>query len=83
MRGFGDRAVTALAHGALIDDLDGARRFARSKAEPARTVGSLVDADMEEESTKLKALQTQQQLAVQALSIANSNSQNILMLFRQ
>ena len=46
-------------------------------------VGSLVDADMEEESTKLKALQTQQQLAVQSLSIANSSTQNILTLFRQ
>jgi flagellin len=45
-------------------------------------VGRLVDADMNEESTKLKALQTQQQLAVQALSIANSDSQNILSLFR-
>jgi flagellin len=45
-------------------------------------VGTLVDANMEEESTKLKALQTQQQLAVQSLSIANSSSQNILLLFR-
>ena len=45
-------------------------------------VGRLVDADMNEESTKLKALQTQQQLGIQALSIANSNSQNILSLFR-
>jgi flagellin len=47
-----------------------------------RTIGTLVDADIEEESTKLKALQTQQQLAVQALSIANSASQNVLSLFR-
>jgi flagellin len=45
-------------------------------------VGRLVDADMNEESTKLKALQTQQQLAIQSLSIANSDSQNILSLFR-
>jgi flagellin len=45
-------------------------------------VGRLVDADMNEESTKLKALQTQQQLAIQSLSIANSDSQNILTLFR-
>ena len=45
-------------------------------------VGRLVDADMNEESTKLKALQTQQQLGIQALSIANSESQNILSLFR-
>ena len=45
-------------------------------------IGRLVDADMNEESTRLKALQTQQQLAIQALSIANSDSQNILSLFR-
>jgi flagellin len=45
-------------------------------------VGRLVDADMNEESTRLKALQTQQQLGIQALSIANSSSQNILSLFR-
>ncbi|MBB2684704.1 flagellin (plasmid) [Rhizobium sophoriradicis] len=45
-------------------------------------VGRLVDADMEEESSKLSALQTQQQLAIQSLSIANSSSQNIMSLFR-
>ena len=45
-------------------------------------VGSLVDADMEEASARLQALQTQQQLAVQSLSIANKAPQNILSLFR-
>ena len=45
-------------------------------------IGRLVDADMNEESTRLKALQTQQQLGIQALSIANANSQNVLSLFR-
>ncbi len=45
-------------------------------------VGRLVDANMEEESSRLTALQTQQQLAIQSLSIANSSSQNILSLFR-
>ena len=45
-------------------------------------VGRLVDADMNDESTRLKALQTQQQLGIQSLSIANSNSENILQLFR-
>ncbi|MBB3389073.1 flagellin [Rhizobium sp. BK275] len=45
-------------------------------------IGRLVDANMEEESSKLSALQTQQQLAIQSLSIANSSSQNILSLFR-
>ena len=47
-----------------------------------RGVGQLVDADMNEESTRLAALQTQQQLGIQALSIANANAQNILALFR-
>ncbi len=45
-------------------------------------VGRLVDADMNEESTRLKALQTQQQLGIQALSIANTNAENILQLFK-
>ncbi len=47
-----------------------------------RGIGQLVDADMNEESTRLQALQVQQQLGIQALSIANANSQNILALFR-
>ena len=47
-----------------------------------RGVGTLVDADMNEESTRLQALQVQQQLGIQALSIANGNSQSILSLFR-
>ncbi len=47
-----------------------------------RGVSQLVDADMNAESTRLKALQTQQQLGVQALSIANASSQTILSLFR-
>ena len=55
--------------GALSDSID-------------RGVSSLVDADMNEESTRLQALQVQQQLGVQALSIANQGSQSILSLFR-
>jgi flagellin len=47
-----------------------------------RGVSALVDADMNEESTKLQALQVQQQLGVQALSIANASSQVILKLFQ-
>lgn len=47
-----------------------------------RGIGQLVDADMNEESTKLQALQVQAQLGVQALSIANASSQNILALFQ-
>ena len=47
-----------------------------------RGVGVLVDADMNAESARLSALQTQQQLGIQALSIANQNSKSILSLFR-
>jgi len=47
-----------------------------------RGIGVLVDADMNAESARLAALQTQQQLGIQALSIANQNSQSILSLFR-
>ena len=44
-------------------------------------LGSLVDADMDEVSTRLAALQTQQQLGLQALSIANDNATLVLKLF--
>jgi len=47
-----------------------------------RGVGQLVDADMNAESARLSALQVQQQLGIQALSIANSSNQSILTLFR-
>ena len=47
-----------------------------------QTFAAMVDANMEQESSKLSALQTQQQLAVQSLSIANSSSQSILSLFK-
>lgn len=45
-------------------------------------VGRLVDADMEESSTRLKALEAQSQLSIQTLSIANSEPQAILQLFQ-
>ncbi|MEM6481211.1 MAG: flagellin [Pseudomonadota bacterium] len=45
-------------------------------------IGSLVDANLEESSARLQALQVQQQLGVQALSIANSAPQTVLSLFR-
>lgn len=45
-------------------------------------IGALVDADMEEASARLQALQVQQQLATQSLSIANQAPQALLSLFR-
>jgi len=47
-----------------------------------RGIGRLRDADMNEESTRLKALQVQEQLGVQSLSIANSEADNVIQLFR-
>jgi flagellin len=45
-------------------------------------IGNLVDADLAKESAKLQALQTKQQLGIQALSIANQSSSTVLSLFR-
>jgi flagellin len=45
-------------------------------------VGNLVDADLAKESARLQALQVQQQLGAQALSIANQAPQVILQLFK-
>ena len=45
-------------------------------------IGNLVDADMATESSKLQALQVQQQLGTQSLSIANQAPQQILSLFK-
>ncbi len=45
-------------------------------------IGNLVDADLAKESAKLQALQTKQQLGVQALSIANQSSGLALSFFR-
>ncbi len=45
-------------------------------------IGSMIDADMEEASARLQALQVQQQLSTQALSIANQQPQSLLSLFR-
>ena len=46
-------------------------------------IGNLVDADVAKESANLTALQTKQQLGIQALSIANSSSSTLLSLFRE
>ena len=45
-------------------------------------IGALVDADLAAESSRLQALQAQQQLAVQAINIANAAPSVLLALFR-
>lgn len=70
--------------GAAASRIESQQNFVKALVDAnTRAVGALVDANMEEESTKLRALQTQQQLAVQSLSIANASTQNILALFGQ
>jgi len=75
-----DAAATLGTHKLSIESQ---QRFTKAMTDAIdRGIGQLVDADMNEESTRLQALQTQQQLGIQALSIANSAPQSILSLFR-
>jgi flagellin len=74
-------ALTKLGTGsnALADHL----KFVKSLQNSLTTgISNLVDADMAAESAKLQALQTKQQLGVQALSIANQSTSIMLSLFR-
>lgn len=69
--------------GAIQSRLDTQREFTDDLMDSIDTgIGTLVDAEMNEASTRLKALQTQQQLSIQALSIANSSGQSIMQLFQ-
>jgi flagellin len=82
-QGLSSMINSAANLGALKSRIDSQNDFVRVLMEAVeRGVGTLVDADMTEESTKLQALQVQQQLGVQSLSIANQSSQSILSLFR-
>jgi flagellin len=68
--------------GSTQDRMNAAQTFNSSlSTNYTNGVSDLVDADMNEASTRLQALQTQQQLGIQSLSIANQNTQLILKLF--
>jgi len=78
-----DMTTAATNLGATKGRIDGQKTFTQNLMDSIdRGIGQLVDADMNKESTRLQALQVQQQLGVQALSIANGASQSILSLFR-
>ena len=78
-----DMTTAATSIGASKKRIDIQKDFVSSLMSAIdRGISTLVDADMNSESTRLQALQVQQQLGIQALSIANSSSQNILSLFR-
>ena len=76
-------AETAAASLSTVSDrLDAQSTYLSSVAADLSTAaGTITDADMEALAAKVQALQTQQQLATQALSIANAQSANILNLF--
>ena len=82
-----DKAITSVTAGAAqlgqyTTTVNNQLSFTSSISDAITSgVGSLVDADMNVASTRLQALQTQQQLGIQALSMANQNSQLILKLF--
>ncbi|MGE0024315.1 MAG: flagellin [Hyphomicrobium sp.] len=88
MLGTVDTAITTMTDaasslGAVQTRIDIQKDFASSLMSAIdKGVGQLVDADMNEESTRLQALQVRQQLGIQALSIANQQAQSILSLFR-
>ena len=69
--------------GAKLRQLDNLTDFTTQLSDSVKEgLGVLVDADLTEESARLSALQTKQQLAIQSLSIANQGSQALLSLFR-
>ena len=75
--------AAAAAFGAAQARIEAQGEFLSKQADALKTaVGAMVDADMEEASARLSALQVQQQLGIQALSIANQAPQSILSLFR-
>jgi flagellin len=82
-KAFDEMTTAATGLGATQTRINLQTDFVSSLMDSITTgVSQLVDADMNQESTKLQALQVKQQLGVQALSIANQSSQNILSLFR-
>lgn len=82
--GLIDTAIAAAADfGSAQGRIESQANFVGKLTDSLRAgIGSLVDADMEEASARLQALQVQQQLGVQSLSIANQAPQSILSLFR-
>ena len=74
-------AATAL--GVAEKTVEGQQTFLAALTDTIHSgVSSMVDADMEAEAARLQALQVQQQLATQSLSMANQSPQNIMSLFR-
>lgn len=73
----------AASFGSAQKRIDIQNEFVRTLTDSLKTgIGALVEADLEEASARLQSLQVQQQLGVQALSIANQRPQILLGLFQ-
>jgi flagellin len=69
--------------GSQANEISAQNTFASKLTDVLQTgIGNLVDADMAKESASLQALQVQQQLGAQSLSIANQTPDVILSLFK-
>jgi len=80
---LGDAIAAATALGIAEKSIETQKEFLGALTDRLDSgIGSMIDANMEEEAARLQALQVQQQLATQSLSIANAAPQNILSLFR-
>ena len=80
---LGNAISSAAAFGSAQGRLESQSEFVTKLSDSLTSgVGTLVDADLEAASAKLQALQVQQQLGTQALSIANQAPQSLLALFR-
>lgn len=81
---FRGNISTALANlGATVKQIDAQKEFLSQVSETVEVgLGDLIDADVAKESAKLQSLQVRQQLAVQALGIANGQPQTLLGLLR-
>lgn len=73
----------AASFGTTQNNIERQQSFVTKLADSLKSgIGAMVDADMEEASARLQALQVQQQLGIQALSMANQAPQSLLSLFR-
>lgn len=84
IEGFLQTAIDASASfGSKQGRIDNQVEFVSTLTDSLKTgIGALTDANLEEASARLQSLQVQQQLGVQALSIANQGPQQLLSLFR-
>ncbi|WP_397398079.1 flagellin [Phenylobacterium sp.] len=80
---IGNVSLALARMGAQVRQIENHNKFVGKLSDSIEAgIGNLVDADLAKESARLQALQVQQQLGAQALSIANQSPNIILSLFR-